>query len=147
MTPDRKLADEALQAALAKHLALVLVPGAIFVFGLIYLVFPPAPPLSAMNGCYQIENGPRLRIAPPNLIVESGGVRVRTIPIAVEYGKRGFQVLLRQGLRFERRGDGSVLVTATRAAIYIEAIARRGKRPALQLSVDPDEVELPQVDC
>lgn len=53
-TAGKKADDDALRASLMRRSSLVLIPGSLFVFGLIYLVMPPhvPPPQSWANGAY-----------------------------------------------------------------------------------------------
>jgi len=91
--------DDATQAALARALALVLIPGLVFVFGVIYLVFPRhAPtPQSWANGTYR-----NACCAPLTLrdgLMSTGSDTAR---YTVADGKRGAYIQIDRGIRVSR---------------------------------------------
>ncbi|MES1975490.1 MAG: hypothetical protein V4472_23785 [Pseudomonadota bacterium] len=95
MTPE----DEATKAALGQALALVLIPGMIFVFALIYCVSPPySPPSPAWaNGIY------RNPCCAP-LVLRDGLISTGadSAHYTVAAGKRGFHIRVDRGIGVSR---------------------------------------------
>jgi len=137
--------DDALLLSTIGWISIVLVPGLIFVAGLIYFVAPAPLPFSVLNGCYQVNRGPRILIATPLMTVEFPGQKPRSI--SIRRGKPEFQIETDRGLSFEKRGGRIIPEDARWTNTLVGASVDRNERPALQMYVADNIIEIPKVNC
>ncbi|WP_010219673.1 hypothetical protein [Sphingomonas sp. PAMC 26621] len=95
MIPTDRAADEAMQSSLVGWSSLVLIPGMLFVFGLIYIVSPRhiPPPQSWANGTYN-------NACCKPLVLRDGTLKFadKTTRYVVDEGKFGKQINVAAGI-------------------------------------------------
>ena len=132
--------DEATHAAMQKALALVLIPGAIFVFGLIYLVSPRRVPPSQSwaNGTYINACCAPVTLHNGTITTDNGSAHY-----VVREGKLGLEIDVDQGIGVTdsrvRFGGNSQFVFFNNASETLPAL---GKAESLHLWNLDDSTDL-----
>jgi len=138
--------EEVTKAAMARALAIVILPAGIFILGLIYFLMPPLPPVSVVEGCYQLPGGPLVRVTASRMMVDAPGQKPRAITI--EYGKPEYQILAETGFSFQSSMNGRYAVVNDHPRGEIICVYyRRGRNTALDMIVDNAAREIPRINC
>jgi hypothetical protein len=138
--------ERATHVALWGGIAFVIVPGLIFVVGLIALVMPAPPPISVLNGCYGLPKSPLIRVGPGLITVDDAGIA--PISMSVETGKEGYLINTTTGFSFQTDDRGSIhAIKGYPRGELIPAYIRRNQPPSLGLILDGGPVKIPKIAC
>lgn len=126
-------------------MALVLLPGALFCFALIYWLKPAQPPVSIVHGCYASKGLPLIEVSPPNLRV---GDRVIGKKVSVISGKPDYQVHSERGFRLTHSADGSIQIRDGHPKGMIMGVKLdRYDTLSVRVLLDDALVYMPKIDC
>jgi hypothetical protein len=138
--------EQATNFALWRGIALVIVPGLIFVVGLIALVMPSRPPVSILNGCYRVNSSPRIRISSGVLSVYDAGIG--PIQMSVQIGKDGYMINAATGFSFLTDQHGTMhAVRDYPLGELIPAYVWGNQPPSLGLILDGNLIKIPKIAC
>ena len=136
--------EQATYFALWRGIALVLVPGLIFVIGLIALVKPALPPVSTVYGCYRLGASPMIRVSPGQLSLDDPTIKPTKISIGP--GKEGYLINAATGFSFQTDRAGKIhAVKDYPLGELIPVFMANSRPPQLGVILDGEDVRTPKL--
>ena len=137
--------ERATFGAINRAIALILVPGGLFIFGLIAWLKPDLPPPATLNGCYGAGPAPMIRIGSGGFETLDGSARSSSAQVRVTKGR--YQLALDHGYMIrERSREGISLIDAYPSGQVIPVLIDKG-HVSLLMPAEAGEMNMWKQDC